>query len=148
MTASFVSDHVGSWRLRKVWDLVDALLAGNIPEGFRQLDLLLAAGETPIGILAQMSPTLRKLGLATHYFLDVARSGRRVTPHDAVLAAKFPPFVAKKAEDQMKRLGRVRGEKILSLLLQADLDMKGASRLDPRLILEKLMIELASPALR
>lgn len=143
ITPEFVSLHVGSWRLRKVWDLVDAVLAGNLPEGLRQLDLLLASGETPIGIVAQMSPTLRKLAAATLFYLDAERNGRRITVADAVRAAKFPPFILEKAGDQMKRLGRARGEKLPGRLLQIDLDMKGATRVNPRTVLEEFLVELA-----
>ena len=32
-----------------------------------------------------------------------------------------------------------------ALLLQADLDMKGASALPPRVVLERLVVELAAP---
>jgi len=50
-----------------------------------------------------------------------------------------------KAEGQLRHLGRHRGAKLYGWLIQADLDLKGASALPPRLILERLIVRLAAP---
>ena len=46
---------------------------------------------------------------------------------------------------QHSHLGPSRVDKIPALLLQADLDLKGASILPARTILERLIIEFAGP---
>ena len=148
ITRQIVSEKVGAWRLRKVWDMLDAVLGGNLPEGLRQLDLLLASGENPVGILAQITPTLRRFAAATALFLDAERSHRRLPLTETLAAAGFPPFVVKKSSEQMKRLGRFRGNRLLALLSETDLAMKGGSRADPRILLERLLIELGHPTLR
>jgi len=57
-------------------------------------------------------------------------------------------FFLAKTEKQLRLLGRFRGAKLNALLLQADMDIKGASRLDPRLILEKFLFVLSDPRLK
>jgi DNA polymerase III delta subunit len=46
------------------------------------------------------------------------------------------PFVAKKALDQTRRLGTARISQAITLLADADLDVKGGSGLPPELVIE------------
>ena len=151
LTEDFVKENAGSWRLRKAWDMLDDAMAGNFAGAMNQLNLLLAAGEQPIGILAQIGFTLRKYAAATHLYLDAERSERRISPETAVREAKFfiPQYPNKPSPaDLMKRLGRRRGLKLAEMLLQADLDLKGGQRIEPRIILEELLATLSSMKLR
>jgi DNA polymerase-3 subunit delta len=140
-----IARSVGSWRVKTAWVMLDAALDGKPAEALRQLDRLLAAGEQPIGVLAQIAATLRRLGAATRLVLQTEAAGRRPVLASALEQAGVKPFVLKKVEQQLRRLGRRRGAKIYDWLLDADLDLKGDSRLPPRLILERLLIRLASP---
>ena len=148
LTANIVQENVGSWRTRTTWEMLDLALNGNVPEAVRQLDMLFQAGENPVGILAQVAYSLRKLAAATQLILDAEDQGKRVPLSTALAQAGIKPFVLQKSEAQLKRLGRHRGGKLLDWLLQTDLDFKGDSRISPRVILEQLIVKIAAPQLR
>jgi len=148
LTATLVQQQVGSWRSRTTWEMIDLALDGNVPEAMRQLDLLLQAGETPIGVLAQIGYTLRKLAAATQLILDAENQGKRIALQSALEQAGIKKFFLQKSEAQLKKMGRHRGGKLSDWLLHADLDFKGDSRIPPRIILEKLLLKIAAPQLR
>lgn len=148
VSAEQVRERVGAWRLRKVWDMIDAFLAGQAAEGLRQLDLLLASGENPVAILAQSAATLRRFAAATRLFIEAEQTGKRVNLAQILQEAQIPPFAVKKSAEQMIQLGRARGDALLDRLLETDIALKGGSRSDGRLILEHFFIELAHPALK
>lgn len=146
LTPAFVSANIGSWRQRTVWDMIDAALDGDYPGALKQLNMLLTAGEQPIGVLAQMAATLRRLAASTIIFLDAERMGRRISVDNAV--KQTGQYGADKLIRQMKRLGRRRGEKLAERVLKADLDLKGGTRVDSRIVLEELLAEISSGDLR
>ena len=80
LTREFVMENVGSWRVQKAWDIVADALSGDLPTAIRQLGLLLASGEQPIAVLAQMGAVLRKYWAATEFYLDAEKSGSRRSP--------------------------------------------------------------------
>jgi len=144
ITVEAVSRSVGSWRAKTTWEMLDAALAGNAREALVQLDRLLLAGENPIGILAQISSSLRRFAAATRLVLQAERAGRRLALSDALEQSGVKRFVLGKAEGQLRRLGRHRGARLYRWLVEADLDLKGASPMPPRLILERLIVRLAA----
>ncbi|MDR0609247.1 MAG: DNA polymerase III subunit delta [Planctomycetaceae bacterium] len=149
ITTTLVEKAVGSWRSQSTFEMLDLALAGQTAAAIRQLDQLLLAGENAVGILAQIAPTLRKFAAATQLILDGEKHGKKITPAAALEQAGVNRYyIEKKSEKQLKMLGRYRGAKLLNWLLQADLDLKGASRNDPRIILETLIINIADPRLR
>lgn len=158
LTEEFVSRNVGSWRLQKAWDIIALALAGDFPKAIHQLEVLLASGEQPIAVLAQMGAVLRKYWVATELFLDGEHSTPKQSPgallSDAVKGAKiYAPFSLKPTDRKhpvslMKQLGRHRGARLANLLLQADLDLKGGQRIEPRIIIETLLAELSAKELR
>jgi DNA polymerase-3 subunit delta len=140
-----VQQMVGGWRAKTTWVMLDAAMDGNLPAALAQLDRLLSAGETPVGLLGQISASLRRFAAATRLVLRAEASGRRVAPRDALEQAGVRSFVLQKAERELRRLGRRRGSQLYRWLLEADLDLKGDSSLPPRLILERLVVRLAAP---
>ncbi|MDZ7617927.1 MAG: DNA polymerase III subunit delta, partial [Patescibacteria group bacterium] len=144
ITPELVKQHVGSWRVKTAWELIDAALDGKVAEALRQLDLLLGAGEQPVGILAQISYAPRQLAAATRLILQSEAAGRRISIGQALEQAGVRSFGLRKAEQQLRRLGRQRGQQIYRWLLSTDMDLKGASSAPPRLILEKLIVRLAA----
>ena len=146
ITAEMVGRLAGGWRVRTAWEMLDAALAGQAHEAMTQLDRLLAAGESPVGMLAQVSASLRRLAAATRLVRQAEAAGRRITLRAALEGAGVPSFTLRKTEEQLRRLGRQRGGQLYRWLLEADLDLKGASALPPRLILERLILRLAAPA--
>jgi DNA polymerase III subunit delta len=146
ITPELVSRAVGGWRAKTAWELLDAALDGNPRAALEQLDRLLASGEQPIGVLAQISFSLRRMAAATRLILQAEAAGRRIPLGQALQQAGIRSFVVQKAERQLRRLGRQRGAQLYRWLLEADLDLKGDSALSPRLVLERLVTRLAAPA--
>lgn len=148
ITTESVEQSVGSWRTQSTFEMLDLALSGQTAAAVAQLDKLMSAGENAIGVLAQIAYTLRKLGAATELILQAERNHRKITVASALEQVGIKRFVLNKAEKQLKMLGRHRGRQILDWLLQTDLDLKGASRSNPRLILEMLIVRIAEPRLR
>jgi DNA polymerase-3 subunit delta len=146
ITPEMVQKFVGGWRAKTVWEMLDAALDGKVRDALQQLDRLLSSGEQPVGILGQISASLRRLAAATRVILLSEAGGRRIALPQALERAGVKAFVLQKTERQLRRLARARGSKIYEWLLEADLDLKGDSSLPPRLILERLIIRLAAPA--
>ena len=145
ISAQIVSQNVGSWRARTTWDMLDAALAGDLKGALTQLDRLLLAGENPIAILGQIAFTLRQYAAATRLVLSGEASRSRVSVRSALGQAGVRPFVLKKAEAQLRHLGRERGSRLYEWLIDTDLALKGSSALPPRMVIENLLIRLATP---
>lgn len=150
ITRTLVQEQVGSWRQRKVWDLIDVALDGNTAEALRQLDKLVTAGEAPIAILAQMAATLRKLAAACQIFLEAENTPGKPRPSlpSVMEQVGVRSFVKEKTIGQLKKLGSKRGKNLIQNLLLADLDLKGGSRSDPRLTLERFIVLISNPQMR
>ena len=146
ITPDVVQKYVGSWRAKTTWEMLDLALDGKVPEALRQIDRLLASGEVPIGLLGQISSSLRRLAAATRLILRSEAAGRKIPLGSALQQAGVKPFVLQKAERQLRRLGRQRGSQLYRWLLETDLDLKGDSPMPPRLVLERLIVRLAAPA--
>ena len=142
ITPELVGKAVGGWRTKTTWEMLDAALDGNVGEAMMQLDRLLASGEQPVGLLGQISASLRRLAAATRLILQAESSHRRVSIGDALGQAGVRSFVVHKTEKQLRLLGRQRGSQLYHWLLEADLDLKGDSTMPPRLILERLIVRL------
>jgi DNA polymerase-3 subunit delta len=141
-----VEDAVGGWRVKTTWDMLDAAAAGKAGEALAQLDRLLSGGETAVGLLAQMSYTLRKFAGAARVLCEAEAEGRALPPlRTALTSVGIKPFVLDKAEPQFRQLGRTRASRLYRWLLETDMDLKGDSPLAPRVILERLIVRMAQP---
>lgn len=145
ITPELVSRSVGGWRAKTTWVMLDAAMAGDVRGAIMQLDRLLASGESPVGLLGQISASLRRLAAATRLVLQAEAAGRRPNLRGALEQAGIRSFVLQKAERQLRHLGRQCAAQLYRWLIQADLDLKGASAMPPRLILERLIVRLAAP---
>lgn len=146
ITEELAQEMVGGWRARTAWDMLDAAVSGNARSALEQLDRLLAAGENPVGVLAQIASSLRRFAAATRLIEQGEAAGRRPPLRQALEQAGVKPFVLAKAEAQLKQLGRRRAGRLYRDLLQADLDLKGDSRLPPRVVLERLIAGMSDAA--
>lgn len=147
--AQHVRDQVGGWRARTAWELVDEAAAGNAARALAHLDCLLASGEAPVALLAQISWTLRRFAAATRLLAQCEAAGRAALPLKAALAdAGIKSFVLGKAEAQLRQVGRKRASQLWNWLLQADAALKGGSSapLRARLVLESLIARLSAQA--
>jgi DNA polymerase-3 subunit delta len=145
ITPEMVGRMVGGWRAKTTWEMLDAALDGHVADAMLQLDRLLASGESPVGLLGQISASLRRFAAATRLILQAEAAGSRLALRPALEQAGIRAFVLQKAERQLRHLGRQRGGQIYRWLLEADLDLKGQSAVAPRHILERLIVRLAAP---
>lgn len=145
ITSELVDQLVGGWRSQTAWDMIDAALAGKPREALAQLDRLLLAGENAIGVLAQIAASLRRFAAATRLIQEAEENRQRIGLRQALEQAGVRSFIAAKAEQQLRHLGRHRASRLYRWLLEADLDLKGASALPPRIVLERLIVRLATP---
>jgi DNA polymerase-3 subunit delta len=141
VSVELVQQHVGSWRAKTAWEMLDAAALGDARGALEQLERLLAAGEHPISILAQVSSTLRRFAAATRYIQQAERAGRRPNLREALEQAGFKSFTLGKAEQQLKKIGRRRAAALYQVLLDADLALKGQSSAPAkaRVVLERLL---------
>jgi DNA polymerase-3 subunit delta len=132
-----VDQLVGQSRAENTWKIFDLIGSGQTGAALTLLDRLLDQGEEPLRLLGAFSMQLRRL----------ARSGRLLsqgrTLPDALEQTGVPPFGRKSAEQQLRHLGRRRLDQIYDWLLETDLGLKGSSQLPPRILLERLVVQLA-----
>ncbi len=134
-----VARMVDAGRVETVWKALDAAATGQGRMALELLDSLLAAGEAPVGLLAAMSPSLLKLHHAGRL------RGARLSLEEACRTAGVPSFAVDKTGKQHAHLGPNRVDQLPSMLLRADLDLKGGSSMPPRVVLERLLVGLSRP---
>jgi len=118
------------------YELTDAIDKGEpgraLPVLHRMLD---AGGLAPVQVLAT---------LHGHFANMLALDGDDVaSERDAAAVLGTAPFVAKKALEQSRRLGSTRIAEAIKLIAAADLDVRGASGLNPEVVVEILVARLA-----
>ncbi|MGI9470386.1 MAG: DNA polymerase III subunit delta [Rubripirellula sp.] len=141
-----VREVVAGWQGKTVWQITDAIAAGDAAEAIRQLDKLMSGGQKPIALLPQIAWSLRRLGLATAVVEHGDRIGRRFQLEDALSNAGVNrPSDIQKAKQQLTSMGRARAKKLLPWLLDADLRLKGTHSAEgrDRFLLEQLVTRLA-----
>lgn len=143
-----VEQNVGDWRTREAWDMIDAMVDGRADEAIRQLGKLLAAGEEPIVLLAQIASNLRKFATAARLVEQTEQAGRRVALGSILEQAGFFKFKLDDAQRRLKQIGRRRATQLADWLLAADLAMKGHNSSKPlqRLELERMIVRLSREA--
>ncbi len=117
--------------------------AGNVPR--YELTEAISRGETAaaLGVLHRMfdagglSAVEVMATMNRHYAQLLLLDGATVSgEREAAELLGSAPFVAKKALDQTRRLGTARISQAITLLADADLDVKGGSGLPPELVIE------------
>jgi DNA polymerase III subunit delta len=143
-----VREHVGGWRARKTWDMIDAAADGNAAEALNQLDRLIAAGEEPHALLPQMASTLRRFAAAARIYEQAEQQRRPVSLRTAMEQSGMPVFKLSSGEAQLKQIGRPRAKQLYRWLLAGDLDIKGhnSTKDRARRVIETLIIRLAKQA--
>lgn len=134
-----VARLVEAGRLENVWKVLDAATEGNGGLAAKLLDDLISSGEHPVPLLAAMVSAL----------LKVHHAGRlraaRLSLAEACRAAGVAQFAVERTGRQHAHLGPGRVDQLPAVLLKADLDIKGGSQLEPRVVLETLVVWLAQP---
>ena len=106
---------------------------------------MMSSGQPPVALLPQMAWSMRRFGLATAAVEYAEQTRGKASLGSCLEEAGFRNFEIKKVEQQMRQLGRARGRKILSWLLDADLKLKGShsSPGPDRWVLEEFVLKLA-----
>lgn len=131
-----VKTLVGGWRTETTWAMTDATRDNDLNFALKALDQLLTAGEAPLKLLGGISFVFKKYAQAT----DLSRA----MPLDQALRSTgtFPQAVAP-SQTYLRRLGRVKAERLMERLLKTDTGLKGMNSLSDRIQLERLLIELS-----
>ena len=119
------------------WDLTDAIDQGSTAQALVTLRRMTGAG-------GRAGPEI--VAICHRHFSNMLRlDGAEVTGGDdaAALLGVRSSFVAKKALAQARRLGSDRIAQAITLIAEADLDVKGQSALEPELVLEILVARLS-----
>lgn len=142
---TLVRDVVTGWQGKTVWQINDAIAAGDASEALRQLEKLMSGGQPPIALFPQIAWSLRRLGTATAVVEYQERSGRNVRLEDALAKVGLRPFEIQRGKMQLSGLGRERGRQLLPWLLDVDLRLKGTHSNDgrDRFLLEHFVVKLA-----
>ncbi|MFO1021881.1 MAG: DNA polymerase III subunit delta [Planctomycetales bacterium] len=128
---------VGGWKAETTWGMLDAVRDGKIDVALHLLDKLLTAGEHPLKLLGGINYTFKPLGQGT----EASRQG--LSLRESLIQAGVKPFQVGAAESYLRRIGRPRAERIYRWLQEADTGLKGASALPDRVLMERLLLELA-----
>jgi hypothetical protein len=115
----------------------DAVRDGQLGTALELLDKLLTAGEHPLKLLGGINFVYRPIARAT----ELARQG--VPLSESLVQAGVKSFTIQPVTGYLRRIGRPRAERIYRWLLDADRDLKGASPLPERAIIERLLVQLA-----
>jgi len=135
--AEAVRSIVGGWKAETTWSMLDAVRDGKVDRAMHLLDKLLEAGEHPLKLLGGIHYTFRALAKAT----EASRQGRPL--RNALADAGVKPFALDASMNYLRRIGRPRAEQLYTWLLKADTDLKGGSPLPERVIMERLLLQLA-----
>jgi DNA polymerase III subunit delta len=119
------------------WTLTDAIDRGDVAGSLSALRRMFEGGERhPMQVMATLVGHVDlMLGLA-----DAAVTGK----DDAAQLLGVHPFRAGKALAQVRRLGGARVGEFVTLVAQADLDLRGTKQWPQELVLEVLVARLAS----
>ena len=142
---SLVRDIVAGWQGKTVWQINDAIAAGDASEALRHLDKLMSGGQPPIALLPQIAWALRRLGTATAVVEHAEHVGRKRRLEDSLKSAGFRANEIQRAKTHLIGMGRERARQLLPWLLDADLRLKGTHSADgrDRFLLEHLIVRLA-----
>ncbi len=140
----------GTPQERTAWEMIDAAGAGDARAAIVQLDALLAAGENPIGVAAQIAAVLRRLSTAARLLALPPDAGRPAGVEQALREAGVAawPKALGQAREALQQLGARRARRLPLWLADLDRALKGeASRgLRARLALERLFCKMARDA--
>lgn len=140
-------DFASSPREQTAWGMIDAAAAGQTATAIAQLDELLAGGENPIAIAAQIGSVLRKVATAARLLALPPGAGRPAGVDAALREAGVAawPKAMEQARTALAQLGPRRSRLLPVWQLDLDRQLKGdASRgLRARLAIERFFCMMA-----
>ncbi|HET6422953.1 MAG TPA: DNA polymerase III subunit delta, partial [Planctomycetaceae bacterium] len=136
ITAEAVQGLVGGWKTETTWAMTDGVRDGHLSDALHALGQLLESGEAPLKLLGGIGFVFRKLAYAT----ELSRS--QPLPQALKEAGVFPRDISA-AENYLRRMGRVKAERLLHVLVSIDAGLKGSNPLPDRTQMEQLLLRLA-----
>ena len=119
------------------WDLTDAIDSGDATKSLTALHRMIGAGDRhPLQVMSILHGHYGKL-------LALDGSGARDETSAAAAMGIKPGYPAKKALDHYRKIGGAQVNRAISLLAQADLDLRGAKEWPDELVMEVLVARLA-----
>jgi DNA polymerase-3 subunit delta len=132
-----ITPYVGEAGGVPPWDLTDAIDRGDTTGALKLLHRMMRAGDRhPLQIMAILHAQYGKL-------LALDGSGARDEASAAAAMGIKPGFPAKKALDQYRKIGSGAVSRAISMLAQADLDLRGAKDWPDELVMEVLVARLS-----
>lgn len=135
VTAEDVDKVVATTRQRNVFELANAVGAGDRAHALAVLSSMLGARESGVRIVAMLARHLRQLWI-TSELLERTRDKFEIAG-----ALGIPPFFADDIIRQARNIDAARAKRMHAALFKADKDLK-SSRLDDARLLEALILEL------
>ena len=139
ITAEDVDKVVATTRQRSVFELANAVGAGDRAQALAMLSSMLGARESGVRIVAMLARHLRQLWI-TSELLQRTRDKFEIAS-----ALGIPPFFADDIIRQARTLDGARAKRMHAALFNADKNLK-SSRLDDARLLEALILELTTSA--
>jgi DNA polymerase III subunit delta len=120
-----------------IFAFVDSLAAGERERALRSLEDLLGTGEPPLRLTFMIRRQFQLVARAR------ALAGRGVPQKEIASALKVPPFVARKLEEQGRKLDEDDLERSLTLIQDLESGLKGGSDLSDELQVEMTVLGLS-----
>jgi DNA polymerase-3 subunit delta len=120
-----------------IFAFVDSLAAGDRGRTLKLLEDLISTGEPPLRVTYMVR---RQFGLVAR---ARALFERGASQRDVASDLKVPPFVARKLEEQARRLDEEDLERALALALDLERGLKGGSDLGDELQIELAVLKLS-----
>lgn len=120
-----------------IFTFVDSLAEGRRGKAVEMLEKLSANGEAPMKIMVMVRRQFRLISRASALF------ERGVPRSEVAKDLKVAPFVAKKLEEQGRKLSEKDLERALSLILDLERGLKGGSNLSEPLQVEMAVVSLS-----
>ena len=136
-----VDRMVGRSKAADVFRIMDAIGNGRPGEALSILEELFTEGEDPMAILGPLTAQLRKLAAVGRLIAE----GHSLGP--AMDAMKVPKWdkIRRDFEQQWRRLGPNRLNKLTDWLVELNLGLKGGNALPERVQVERFVVMLARP---
>lgn len=141
LSATDIGPYLGESGAVPPWDLTDAIDRGDVKGALNTLGRMTRAGERhPLQVMASLTTHIQRIAS-----LDGAKiSGEKQAAE--FLGMKGSTFPAKKALAQSNKLGHEKSIRALTLIADADVELKGATGTESGAVLEVLVGRLAALA--
>jgi DNA polymerase-3 subunit delta len=120
-----------------IFQFVDALGTGDRGKALELLEALIGTGEPSLRIVYMIRRQFRLLARARSLIEEGASRS------EIASTLKVPPFVARKLEEQARKMGEVDLERALALVLELEGGLKGGSDLGDELQVELAVMDLS-----